>query len=560
MAMPNRLRPLLVLLIIGSGGGLDAQVPPDVESGVSRIFAPWNAHETPGCAVGVALGGSTVLSTAYGMADLEHTVPNRSATIFEAGSVSKQVTAGAIVLLALDGALSLDDDIRRYVPEVPDYGQTITIRHLLNHTSGLRDWGSVAAISGWGRGERTHSHSHVLEILSRQSALNYPPGDAYSYTNSGYNLLAVIVDRVSGMPFAEFSRARIFEPLGMTDTQWRDDYRRLVPGRATAYARRDDGFVIDRPIEHVHGNGGLLTTVGDLLRWDRALASGEVGGAEFVRLMHEQGVLNDGTVISYASGIQIGSRRGVRQVSHTGATSGYRAFLGRYPDQDLTVAVLCNVGAVNPGGVGGAVVDVFLDRLGVPPASAAAPARHEVRLSTADLEHKAGVYRDVRTGESLRVVVDAGELRIDDGPRLTPISPTEFRAGDSERHLVYEPAPVGSRPRIRVTIRNADDEPLEVASYEPVETFDPTPADLEAYTGSFHSQDAETTLTIRLEAGRLVAHRLPDGRFALTPAYRDAFDSPLGFLRFHRDERGEIAELGLRQSRVHDIRFRRVPD
>lgn len=202
--------------------------------------------------------------------------------------------------------------------------------------------------------------------MSRQRGLNYEPGRQYSYTNTGYNLQAVIVERVSGMPFAEFTRLRLFEPLGLRDTQWRDDHTRIVANRATAYAQRSDGFVLAMPYENVHGNGGLLTTVADLILWDENLVSGRVGGPEFIRLMHEPGVLNDGTRIGYASGLQIGAHNGVREVAHTGSTGGYRAFLGRYPDRQLSVALLCNVGSVNPGALGRAVVDLVL-----PPAAAA---------------------------------------------------------------------------------------------------------------------------------------------------------------------------------------------
>jgi CubicO group peptidase (beta-lactamase class C family) len=353
-----RLLPLLLLTLVPAAA--TAQQPQDATQRLDQVFRSWNGTATPGCAVGVARDGRTVVERAYGLADLEHAVPNTPATIFEAGSVSKQFTAAAVVLLALDGMLSLDDDIRKYIPEIPDYGPTITLRHLLTHTSGLRDWGSVAAIAGWGRSERTHTHAHVLDILSRQRALNFEPGAQYSYSNSGYNVLAVVVERVSGMSFADFSRARIFEPVGLAHTQWRDDYRRIVPGRASAYAPRGGGFAIDRPIEHVHGNGGLLTTVGDLLVWNEALASGRIGGPRFVELMHQHGVLNDGERIDYASGIRVARYHNVAEVSHTGSTGGYRAFLARYPDQQLGVAVLCNAGSVNPGSVGHFVADIFL--------------------------------------------------------------------------------------------------------------------------------------------------------------------------------------------------------
>jgi CubicO group peptidase (beta-lactamase class C family) len=563
--MPNPRRPaaaaLAALVVLAAAPRLaQPQVPahphPAIEERVDAIFQRWDSDATPGCAVAARLEGEPALARAYGMADLEHGIPNAPTTIFEAGSVAKQFTAAAIVLLALDGALSLDDDVRRFVPELPDYGATITIRHLLHHTSGLRDWGSVAALSGWGRSERTHDHDHVLDILSRQSALNYTPGEAYSYTNSGYNLLAIIVHRVSGQPFADFSRQRLFEPLGLADTRWRDDYRRIVPRRSAAYAIRDDEIIIDRPLEHVHGNGGLLTTVEDLLRWDRAMASGELGGPEFVRLMHQPGVLNDGRRISYAAGLQVGARHGVPEVRHTGATSGYRAFLGRYPDQDLAVALLCNVGAANPGALGEQVVDLLLE--GRIPAPQPPPRRPTVDVTSAELQALTGLYRDARTDEPLRLVIDDDGLRSADGSRLLPRSPTVFDVGSTGTIFTFESAPVGHRPRIRVTTADADHPDLQVGAFEPVEPMEPNPDELAAFVGAFYSPDAETMVTILVDDGRLVMRRRPDARFPLTAVYPDVFRGP-GIVRFHRDASGRVTELAIRQPRVHDMRFQRLP-
>ena len=232
-------RAFLLLLVLAVWPAIvPAQQPPDAAARLDRIFERWNSKDAPGCAVAIARDGKIILSRAYGMADLEHDVANTTATIFEAGSVSKQFTAGAIVMLVQQGKLSFDDNVRKYVPEVPDYGTPITIRHLLTHTSGLRDWGNVASIAGWPRTTRVHTHAHVLDIVSRQRALNFPPGNEYSYSNTGFNLLAIIVSRVSGMPFAEFTRKNIFEPLGMSHTQWRDDFKRIVKGRAVAYDQR----------------------------------------------------------------------------------------------------------------------------------------------------------------------------------------------------------------------------------------------------------------------------------------------------------------------------------
>ena len=215
----------------GAWGTLAAQRASAVpDASVDQIFGRW-AGQTPGCAVGVATAGRSVLEKAYGLADLEHDVPNRPDTIFEAGSVSKQFTAAAVLLLAREGKLSLEDPVRKYVPELPDYGSPLLIRHMLNHMSGLRDWGSIESIAGWPRTTRVYTHAHVLDILSRQKGLNFPPGTRYSYSNSGYNLAAVIVSRVSGKPFAEFSRERLFAPLGLTHTSWRDDFTRVVRGQ-----------------------------------------------------------------------------------------------------------------------------------------------------------------------------------------------------------------------------------------------------------------------------------------------------------------------------------------
>src|SRR5688572_30066268 len=191
----------------------------DIEAKVDKIFEKWT-HTTPGCSVAVSVDGKTTLAEAYGMSDLEHDVRNSADTIFEAGSVSKQFTAAAVLLLVRDGKISLDDPVRRYIPELPDYGMPLTIRHMLTHTSGLRDWGTVAGIAGWPRTSRVHTHAHVLEIVSKQKALNFPSGTQYSYSNTGYNLSAVLVSRLSGQSFAEFSQERIFKPLGMTRTSW----------------------------------------------------------------------------------------------------------------------------------------------------------------------------------------------------------------------------------------------------------------------------------------------------------------------------------------------------
>jgi CubicO group peptidase (beta-lactamase class C family) len=540
----------LALALTLLGGPLAAQVtsqaPADAAVRVAELFEEWDTGSTPGCAVGVAENGLTVFADAWGMADLEWGVPATHRTIYENGSVSKQFTAAAVVLLSLDGELSLYDDIRDYIPELPDYGHTITITHLMNHTSGLRDWGSVAGMSGWGRSNRTHDHDHVLDILSRQSALNFEPGHEYSYSNSGYNLLAILVERVSGMPFAEFSQQRIFDPVGMVDTQWRDDYRRIVPGRAAAYVRVGDGFRMDRPIEQVHGNGGLLTTVHDLLAWNEAMTDA-LFGDEFVRLMQQNGVLNDGRSIAYARGLSVGETRGVPSVTHTGATSGYRAFLGRYPEQHLSVALLCNVANVNPGGLGAQIADIYLGGLMRDP-MVVVPA---VSVPESELAGWEGLWVEEQTGQPNDVEVRDGALHWG-RTTLHPLSAagTEFAIGTSGRTIVFSDAGAVER-----------DGDVEVDRYrrvDPVAASDFTLAELQALTGTYRSEDAEMSLEVVVDDYGLGLVRRPGRRIAVRPSYADAFDSPLGFVRFLRDDGGAVTGLTIYQSRVYDMRFERV--
>lgn len=358
---------VLVIAGVCAPAGAQPQVP---EKSVDAIFSKWH-QATPGCAVGVAVRGKPVVMKAYGMADLEHDVPNTPDTIFESGSVAKQFTAMAVLLLAKDGRLSLDDQVRKHIPELPDYGVPLTIRHMLTHTSGLRDWGSVAAIAGAPRTSREYTHAHVLDIVSRQKALNFPPGSEWSYSNTGFNLAAIIVSRVSGMSFAEFSKRRIFDPLGMTRTSWRDDHTRIVKGRAIAYEERNGAYHIEMPFENVHGNGGLLTTVGDLLKWNENYVSPKVGDAALVAEQQTVGKFNDGKDVTatvfgqhYALGLYLRTIAGVKNVFHSGSTAGYRAHLNRFPEAHTSVAVLCNVSTGSATNAAYGVSELYLaDRL-----------------------------------------------------------------------------------------------------------------------------------------------------------------------------------------------------
>lgn len=445
--MGIELRPmttrLAALCIVLAGAAVAAQ-PADRRAAVDKVFAAWNTA-TPGCAIGVAENGVPVLQRAYGMADLEHDMPNRPDTIFEAGSVSKQFTAAAMILLARDGKVSLDDDVRKYVPELPVYDAPVTIRQMLSHTSGLRDWGNLGGIAGRPRGAMTYTHAHVVDILSRQTALNFAPGTRWSYSNSGYNLAAVVIARASGMTFAEFSRTRLFEPLGLTRTSWRDDYARVVPGRAIGYSMSVGRFRQDMPFENVHGNGGLLTTVGDLLKWQAALTSGPLKGAAVADEQQTVAKLPDGRDLHYGLGVFRGVYKGVSEVYHSGATAGYRAFLTEYPSEKLTIAVLCNAGNAAPATFVRQVTDLYLaDKVNAnAPRSAVLPEAQgplvgvkpdaSYRPTADDLAAFAGTYDSTEIETQLIAKVENGFLlllrRPDARIILRPHSRDRFEAG-----------------------------------------------------------------------------------------------------------------------------------
>ena len=528
----------LVLLLLP---GIAAAQTPDPAAKIDEIFAPWKSQESPGCTVAVGENGKTLLSRAYGMADLEHDVPITPTTIFEAGSVSKQFTATAAFLLVQQGKLSLTDDVHKYVPELPDYGKPITIDHLIHHTSGFRDWGAVAAVSGWPRGTRIHTHAHMLDIASRQKALNFEPGAEFSYTNTGYNLLAVIVGRVSGQSFADFTRQNIFEPLGMKSTSWRDDFTRVVKGRAIAYIKAEDGFHSEMPFENVHGNGGLLTTVEDLLLWNENFIHGKVGGSALIEALQRRGRLNDNREIEYAGGLFMTTYEGIPEVSHGGATAGYRAMLSRYPEQRLSIAVLCNLGEIDPGELSHRIADLYLTGK-----KAAAPAPATVELPSAEIAARAGLYRNRRTGEILGMKMEEGKLRTRGGRTVSPLSASLFLVDNGSK---LEFVPDG----LRVLTPDGD-----VIPYDRVAEAAPTAAQLAEYAGEYTSDEAEVTFKVVVEDGKLLVKGRPDVSFALTPLYVDAFQADIGFLvRFFRDGAGKVSELSLGLGRVRDLRLPR---
>jgi CubicO group peptidase (beta-lactamase class C family) len=536
--MKTLMLALALTLATGTAAAADASA-----TKIDPVFAHIGPGDVPGCAVGVQVDNGTPVRRAFGMADLEHAVPIDVDTVFEAGSVSKQFTAAAALILVGEGKLSLDDDIRKYLPEMPDYGHPVTIAELLGHTSGLRDWGEIEAIAGWPRTERVYDMADVLSVASHQRALNFEPGSAWSYTNTGFNLLAIIVQRVSGSSFQDFTRQHLFAPLGMTHTQWRDDFRRVVRNRAVAYHRVSAGVYQQMmPFENTYGHGGLLTTVGDLLRWNQALSEGRLG-AFVTQAMQTRTLLSDGRPTVYARGLFLRSYHGLREISHDGATAGYRAWLGRYPDQHLSMAILCNADDAIPSNDAHALADRYLPEAKPKPSDETA----------APSPSLAGVYASERDGLPLRLSWHDNQLQTHTG--------LVVRAGKNGK-LVFEHAngvvaatgAVLADGRLRIDLQG------DATFYDRTQTYAPKAADLARIAGSFHNEEAPATYQVTAVAGGLnvVAEGRPGKRRLFVPAYTNAFISDDVVLRPLYATDGSVKALRISDDRVWNLVFDRV--
>jgi len=521
-----------------------AQAADSKQTEVDHIFAAFNTH-TPGCAVGVAQHGSVALKAGYGMADLERNVPITPDTIFESGSVAKQFTAMALLLLEQQGKISLDDPLRKYLPELPDYGSPLTVRHVLSHVSGLREWRLPALLAGTPEGTYILDNHDLLRMAAKQRALNFVPGTAYSYTNTGFNISTILIERAlgNGKRFQDFTRGAIFEPLGMTHTRWRDDFRAVVPNRALSYHAVSGGaWVQDTPVENIIGAGGLLSTVGDWLLWNENFTDAKVGGVEIVKAQQTPAKLVDGRTIAYAKGLEIATLDGLREVSHSGSTGGYRTYLARFPDQTVSVAVMCNTPAGNPVLLGRQTARLWTG--GKP-----APEPIAISVQTSTLQQWTGMYRKQRDNAVVELVLKDGKLEFSPGSALVPTAPGTFVVG--ERKLVFE------GKGFRDVTPNGD------TIYERVEVAHPNEEELRSLAGHYESPDTGSPVTIALKDSGLMFAIASQPALRMRPTFRDGFmiEAPgtgAASVRFLRDSGGKVTGFSAGDDRAWDIRFERV--
>ena len=451
---------------------LFAQKGTTTEQRIDALFASFH-NEMPGVAVAVTLDGKQIYNKAFGLANLEYNVPNTTATIFEAGSVSKQFVAASVLLLAKEGRLSLSDDVRKYVPELPVYDAPITIDMLLCHTSGLKDWGAIYSLTGWPRTTRVYTQELGYDIIFRQKSLNFLPGSQYSYSNSNYMMLTLIVERVSGLSLAQFTAERFFGPMGMSQTSWRDNHRAIVPGRATAYDKRDGKFLLNMPFEDLHGPGGLLTTTHDLLVWNRLLEGEEMFGSEYAINRVAERKLNDGKGCGYAAGLTIGKYNGYDEIAHSGSTAGYRAWLAWYPQKRLSVVLLSNYAQFQAVQIGRAIAAIFVGEEPFAPVQPVTKAdeKADEKIASAKRDHKSlaeyeGTYFSEEAGSTtfiIKLTGDKLEVRRKAGESfsLTNLSGDKFTS-DGNGDYLFTRDRRGKVNGFKVSVMRASDIPFYI--------------------------------------------------------------------------------------------------
>jgi CubicO group peptidase (beta-lactamase class C family) len=518
----------------------------NVAARVDALFQKWDRAESPGCALSVMRDGHIIYKRGY--------------------SMSKQFTAASIVLLAQQGKLSPDDNVRKYIPELADFGTPISIRNLIYHTSGLRDQWILLGLAGWRYSLDLITDDDVMSVVTRQKELNFTPGDKYVYSNTGYTLLALIVKRVSGMSFREFTTKNIFEPLGMKNTHFRDDHAEIVKNNAYGYEpQKDAGFRLSNTNFDTVGPTSLHTTVEDLALWDENFYHPRVGGPDFVSQMLQRGKINNGDQIDYAFGLELGKYKGLPTVGHGGADAGYRSAILRFPEQHFSSAVLCNSSDAFPMILVQKVADLYL----APEMEAAASdttiakvaeAGAAIQLTEQQLSAVAGLYWNRDYDQFFKIYMKDSALHISSAGEadsiLKRVTETSFHPADlpygEQDTITFEPAAQGKQRRL---LEKFEDEKPDV--YESVEAFTPSTTALGDYPGEYVSEEIDPIYRIILQDGTLMLTRLKHEPTALEPRVRDAFSTPIGTIRFTRDASHHVSGFTLSNYAVRNFRFTR---
>jgi len=527
---------------------------------IDQLFTAWNSIESPGAAVAVEKDGKVIYKKGFGSAELEYNIPITPRTVFHIASVSKQFTCFSILLLEKQGKLSINDDIRKYLPEVPDFGKVITLNHLMHHMSGLRDQWELLAMAGW-RLDDIITKDQILRIVSRQKELNFNPGDEYLYCNTGFTLLAEIVARVSGQTFPEFTATHIFEPLKMTNTLFYDDCEKIVKNRAYSFYADSTGYKKSILSYSNAGATSLFTTAEDLCQWSRNFENPVVGDKDIINKMNLRGILNNGDTITYAMGQVIGIYKGLKIISHGGADAGYRSYFVRFPDQKFSVNVLSNLASFDPGGMSFQIADIYLKDKEV----VTGPNKEETESKVPDEIKEVKIDHDVLVsycgqyellpGVLLTISIENDNLFISTPERpktpMMAVATTEFDVKAIPARVTFM-LDSGKVSKIKVKLEGGERIAMRIPD------FDSTKINLSEYSGNFYSEELSTHYTMVLASGKLIARHFRTGDVMLTLTRPDQFSGNkwyFGRVVFTRDSNNKISGFNVSGGRVRNCHF-----
>ena len=524
---------------------------------IDSIFTEWNKTNVPGCALGIMKEGKLIYAKGYGMANMEYDIPNSASSVFRIGSTSKQFTAACIVLLAEQEKLNLDNTLNQYFPDFPEYAKRITIRNLLNHTSGIRDYLRISYLKGYSHDEY-YEDKDIMKWLINQTELNFKPGDEHLYSNSGYWLLGQIVNKVAEMNMADFAKKEIFEPLGMNNTHFHNDHTQIVKNRASGYVPdRNDNYKISMTTLDMIGDGGIFTTINDIKKWDDAYYESSVLSKEFWNMMTQQGILNNGEVIDYASGLMISKYKGLKTVRHGGAFVGFTAELLRFPEQKLSIAIFANRGDANPSRMANQVADILLkDKLIEEVVNKDKKVEIDVPEEKFQLSQLVGDY-EIQPGVVASLSIKNDSLNVlqtwnKSTYNIVKVSANRFEIPGTE-NLSFTFSNLKDGFTQTLNILQGGRETIAARKKE----IDTSGINLKDYAGSYYSKELDVNYNFEIENEILIV-RIENIQSTIecTISDIDQFSMELGLVRFQRTD-GLISGFELDSGGVKNLKFKK---
>lgn len=535
----NIMRPIFIILFVSQFIFTYGQIPDSLSRKIDAIFAEYDKTNSPGCALAIMKDGKIIYKRGYGMSNMEYNIAITPASIFHIASISKQFTAAAIVYLSLEGKLSLNDDIRKYIPEVPDFGYPITFSNLIYHTSGIRDQWDLQGLAGW-RDDDLITEKDILEMLARQKSLNFLPGDEYLYCNTGYTLAGIAVKRITGVSLRDYADSVFFKPLGMTSTHFHSDHSEITPNRTSAYYKDDKGkWKISIPVFDNYGATSLFTTVEDLAKWDENFFTKKIGGDTFITMMQTTRQLNNRTPQNYAAGLVVSNYKGHKTVWHNGGDAGYRSNLIRFPDEHFSIVILANLAGVNPVSLSNKVADLFLEDKSIQ--------NPVFKVDSSIVKNWAGEYFDMNS-QSIIKIDFKNETLLAGSTVFVPTSNNVFNTSSSTVTFGVDSLNV----KLVLSTKGS-----KAKTYNKANKIKLSISELKEYQGDFYSNELDSKYVLSIKDSSLHIKIPRNDEIKISPFIKDIFSGDL-IVRFTRNKKNIINGFFLSTGRVRNLYFEKV--